>query len=70
MLQLFNKTFWGFALGFVGILAVIFIGMATTVLSVVYGVPKEDAGAAVPGRGRGASTGSSGSSSRSTAAAS
>ncbi len=29
----------GVALGFVGLLAVIFIGMATTVLSVVYGLP-------------------------------
>ena len=33
----------GTALGFVGLLAVIFIGMATTVLSVVYGVPNEEA---------------------------
>ncbi len=30
---------FGVALGFVGLLAVIFIGMATTVLSVVYGIP-------------------------------
>lgn len=33
---------FGVALGFVGLLAVIFIGMATTVLSVVYGAPKND----------------------------
>jgi hydrogenase-4 component F len=33
---------FGAALGFVGLLAVIFIGMATTVLSVVYGEPDKD----------------------------
>ncbi|MBI4375132.1 MAG: hydrogenase [Elusimicrobia bacterium] len=37
-----NGDRFGVALGFVGLLAIIFIGMATTVLSVVYGVPNKD----------------------------
>ena len=40
---------FGVALGFVGLLAVIFIGMATTVLSVVYGTPNTDSKEPVQG---------------------
>ncbi|HAZ07588.1 MAG TPA: hydrogenase [Elusimicrobia bacterium] len=40
---------FGVALGFVGLLAVIFIGMATTVLSVVYGVPNTESKEPVQG---------------------
>lgn len=40
---------FGVALGFVVLLAVIFIGMATTVLSVVYGVPNANSPGAVQG---------------------
>ena len=37
-----NGGRFGVAFGFVALLAVIFIGMATTVLSVVYGVPNAE----------------------------
>ena len=44
-----NADRFGVALGFVGLLAIIFIGMATTVLSVVYGVPNKDSQGAAQG---------------------
>jgi len=40
---------FGVALGFVGLLAVIFIGMATTVLTVVYGAPSAESDQPVQG---------------------
>lgn len=44
-----NGDRFGVALGFVSLLAVIFIGMATTVLSVVYGVPGKNSQESAPG---------------------
>jgi hydrogenase-4 component F len=44
-----NGGRFGVAFGFIGLLAVIFIGMATTVLSVVYGTPNQESKEAVQG---------------------